>query len=313
MTTDTSEGVHRICLYVCTHKRNDKLTTMLGTVLAASRHAADVAQVGVVVIDDNPDGRAEEVTSTFEHDFPLGLHYRHCGAQNISAARNMGVEAAKDIGDWVAMTDDDIEVPPTWFAELVAVQRETDADCVTGPAYLTFPDDSPRWLRTQPFGEVGLFSHDELAVIGEGSTGNSMLRASFLRDHSDVRFEPELGTLGGEDMVFFRRAVDHGLVSVYSRRVAVTEPFVGERQTYGYHLYRSLWIGNTDYITNTSSGRASRGRVVARAVKRGALALARPVRRLADREAPQVHYAVALATQSVGMLLGAAGVKLPHR
>ena len=38
-----------------------------------------------------------------------------------------------------------------------------------------------------------------------------MLRASFLRDHPDIRFRSDLGTLGGEDMVFYRTAVAAGL------------------------------------------------------------------------------------------------------
>lgn len=304
---------HRIALYVCTHQRNEPLRTLLTSVQVAADHAAAVAEIGVVVVDDNPDGRAKGVTDSFEHRFPLGLHYRHSGAQNISVARNLGVETALSIGDWVAMTDDDIVVAPDWFTALVGVQLETGADCVTGPAYLRFADSSPRWLRTQPFGEVGLFDHEELAVITEGSTGNSMIRSSFLIEHDDVRFEPELGTLGGEDMVFFRRAVDHGLVSRYSRRVAVTEPFVGDRSTYRYHLYRSLWIGNTDYITNTSSGRATRGRVVLRAAKRAVVAVARPARQLVGRRPPQLHFTLALLAQSAGMVLGAVGVRLPHR
>ncbi len=304
---------HRICLYVCTHKRNGPLRVMLDTVSVAARHAAEVAEIGVVVIDDNPDGRAKEVTDTYDHNFPLGLHYRHSGAQNISIARNLGVETAMDIGDWVAMTDDDILVPEDWFTEFVAVQIETDGDNITGPAYLRFADGSPKWLREQPFGEVGLFEHPELAVVPEGSTGNSMMRASFLREHTDVRFERELGTLGGEDMVFFRRAVDHGLRSIYSRRVAVEEPFPEERSTASYVFYRSLWIGNTEALTNLRSGKASRPRLLVRAAKRAVSATLRPAQRLASKDAPHVHYAASLVAQAVGMALGVFGVKLKHR
>ncbi len=304
---------HRICLYVCTHKRNGPLKTMLDTVSVAAANATEVAEVGVVVIDDNPDGRAKQVVDDYDHSFPLGLHYRHSGAQNISIARNLGVETAMEIGDWVAMTDDDILVPEDWFTEFVAVQRLTDGDNVTGPAYLRFAESSPSWLRDQPFGEVGLFEHDELAEVPEGSTGNSMMRAAFLREHTDVRFEKELGTLGGEDMVFFRRAVDHGLRSIYTRRVAVEEPFPEERSTARYVFYRSLWIGNTEALTNLRSGKASRPRLMVRAVKRAAAAMVRPARRAANSEPAHAHYAASVVAQSAGMALGVLGLKLKHR
>lgn len=303
----------RICLYVCTHQRNEPLRVMLDTVSVAAAKAREVAEVGVVVIDDNPDGRAKAVVDAYEHDFGLGLHYRHSGAQNISIARNLGVETAMEIGDWVAMTDDDILVPEHWFTEFVAVQSETGADNVTGPAYLRFADGSPRWLREQPFGEVGLFEHPELAEVPEGSTGNSMMRAAFLREHDDVRFERELGTLGGEDMVFFRRAVDHGLRSVYSRRVAVEEPFPEERSTASYVFYRSLWIGNTEALTNLRSGKASRPRLLVRAAKRTVAAALRPAQRVVAKEPAHVHYAASLVAQAVGMALGVFGLKLKHR
>lgn len=304
---------HKIILYVCTHQRNEPLRQMLESVKLAALTATSEAEVGVVVVDDNPDGRAAEVVDTFDHDFPLGLHYRHCGAQNISAARNMGVNAAIELGDWVAMTDDDIIVPESWFSELVAVQEETAADCVTGPAYLAFDPSSPRWMREQPFGQVGLFVHPELAIIGEGSTGNSMMRSSFLREFPDVRFEPELGSLGGEDMVFFRRAVDHGLVSRYSRRVAVSEAFPADRSTAAYLFYRSIWIGNTEALTNLRSKKASRPRLAVRSAKRLLAAGTRPFSRLAKSDKPEFHYGAALGTQAVGMMLGVLGIKLRHR
>lgn len=303
----------RVALYVCTHQRNGPLATLLETVRAAADAVSDHADVSVVVVDDNPDGRASSVCEAFEGVFAGGIHYRHSGAQNISIARNLGIETAMELGDWVAMTDDDILVPKTWFVELLAVQRQLDADCVTGPAYLSFDESSPGWLRSQPFDRIGLFDHPELAVIEEGSTGNSMVRSSFLRDHPEVRFSRELGTLGGEDMVFFRTAVAAGLVSVYSRRVAVKEPFPKERSTAGYIYYRSFWMGNTEYQTSRRSEGSSRLRFVARAFKRLGRAVALPVANKRSGKDAQLHFAASLVAQAAGLCVGVLGIRVPHR
>ncbi len=309
----TAESRHRIALYVCTHRRNEPLGLLLESVHRAADAAADVAEVTVVIVDDNPDGRARAVCDAFEDRFPGRIHYRHSGAQNISVARNLGIETAITLGDWVAMTDDDILVPETWFSEFVAIQRETGADCVTGPAYLSFDPASPAWLRSQPFDRIGLFDHPELEVIPEGSTGNSMIRSAFLVEHDDVRFSNELGKLGGEDMVFFRAAVSHGLVSVYSRRVAVREPFPAERSTASYIYYRSLWMGNTEFQTNRRSEGASRLRLASRAVKRLGRAVLLPVQNRRSGRPVEIHFAVSVAVQALGMFAGVVGIRVPHR
>jgi len=282
-------------------------------VKSAADAAAARAEISVVIVDDNPDGRAQSVCDDFEGVFTGGIHYRHSGAQNISIARNLGIETAMELGDWVAMTDDDILVPENWFLEFVEVQESTGADCVTGPAYLSFDERSPSWLRSQPFDRIGLFDHPELAVIEEGSTGNLMVRSSFLREHDDVRFSTELGTLGGEDMVFFRTAVTAGLVSVYSRRVAVREPFPMQRSTASYIYYRSFWMGNTEYQTSRRSEGSSRLRFVARAGKRVLSAFALPLQNRRAGKAAELHFAASLAVQAAGILVGVLGVRVPHR
>jgi len=305
--------LQQIALYVCTHRRNGPLATLLDTVKVAADAAAGKAEICVVVVDDNPDGRARSVCEAFEGVFAGGIHYRHSGAQNISIARNLGIETAMELGDWVAMTDDDILVPEDWFLEFVDVQASSGADCVTGPAYLSFDPSSPRWLRSQPFDRIGLFDHPELAVIEEGSTGNSMVRSSFLQDHEEVRFSTELGTLGGEDMVFFRTAVAAGLVSVYSRRVAVREPFPTERSTASYIYYRSFWMGNTEYQTSRRSEGSSRLRFIARAGKRCVRAITLPLQNKRSGTPAELHFAASLAVQAAGMLVGVVGIRVPHR
>ncbi len=302
----------RIAVYVCTYKRNEPLARLLGTLQIAADAVASQAEVGVVIVDDNPDGRAAEVVDQFDHHFALGLHYRHAGSQNISIARNTGLDAASQMGDWVAMTDDDIMVPEDWFVEHLALQERTSADATTGPLLLQFPEDASSWIHDEPFDRFGLLDFEEDASVPICATGNSMLRASFLLDNPDIRFDPELGVLGGEDMVFYRAAVGRGLKCHFSTRTAVFEVEPHERSTLKYQLGRAMWMGNTQYLTNQRSGDATKNRLFLRGGRQLARALMRPVSRLISREAPQLRFSAALACEGVGLMAGRFGIELDH-
>ncbi len=305
-------AVTRIAVYVCTYKRNEPLQRLLVTLQAAADAVAQRADVGVVIVDDNPDGRAKDVVDGFEHHFPLGLHYRHAGSQNISIARNTGLDAASEIGDWVAMTDDDIMVAEDWFLQHLDLQERTGADATTGPLLLQFPADAPSWIHDEPFDRFGLLDFAEGENVPICATGNSMLRASFLIEHSDIRFDPDLGVLGGEDMVFYRAAVGRGLQCYFSTKTAVFEVEPHDRSTLKYQLGRAMWMGNTQYLTNYRSGDATRSRLFLRGGRQVARALLRPVSRLMSREAPQLRFAAAMGYEGIGMMIGVFGVELDH-
>lgn len=305
--------MHTIALYVCTYRRNDELRRLLRSVEHAAAAVAGRAAVGVVVVDDNVDGRARGVAEEFEGRFPLGVRYRHVGGGNISRARNAGLDAAGEMADWVAMTDDDVVVPDDWFDRLLDVHERTGADAVTGPAVPMFEPSAPRWLREQPFHEIGLMPGVDDAKSDTGATNNSMIRASWLRDHPEHRFQEDLGVKGGEDMVFYRSAVAAGLDVRYSWKVGVREMAPLERSNLRYQLRRALWLGNSQYVTNLRLGNATRSRLVLRGGRRLLDALLRPLAQLRTGEPPQLRYAIAGAAEGLGFLVGAAGVELDHR
>ncbi len=302
-----------VAVYVCTYRRNEPLARMLDSLEVAADRARPDVHLGVVVVDDNPDRSAKAVVEESSNRFPLGLHYVWVGAGNIATARNAGLEAAMAIADWVAMVDDDQIVVPEWLTELVATQRRTGADAVTAPVYPRFPDDAPRWLHDQPFAELWATPvRPDGAAVTDLQTANSMIRTSFLVDHPTVRFSVDLGLVGGEDMVFYRSALDAGLQARYSRNAVNWELQSADRATYRYQLRRCLWHGNTEAVTNLRASRAGRVRLAVRSVKRALQAAVRPVTRIRAGDSPQWRYAFAYSLQSVGMLLGALGIRLPH-
>jgi succinoglycan biosynthesis protein ExoM len=301
-----------VAVYVCTYKRNEPLARVLRSLDAAATRASDRCDVGVVVVDDNPDGRAKSVVDSFVHEFSLGLHYRHAGSQNISRARNIGLEAASALGDFVAMTDDDIVVPEDWFTQHLDLQQRLGADATTGPLLLRFPAHAPSWIHDEPFDRLGLLDFEDDEKVPICATGNSMMRSTFIIENPDVRFDPELGVLGGEDMVFYRQAVARGLQCYFSTKVAVHEMEPDERSTYRFQLGRALWMGNTEFVTNHRAGTAGRLRLLLRGGRRCVRGLGHPIRRLVEGNGPQLRFSTAIVTEGIGLMLGVIGVRLEH-
>jgi succinoglycan biosynthesis protein ExoM len=301
-----------IAVYVCTYERNDALRSMLHALGTAADRVAGRADVAVVVVDDNPDGRARAVADELSSRFTLGVHYRHSGEQNISIARNLGLETAAALADWVAMTDDDCEPSPEWLTAYLDAQERTGADALTGPLLMRFPDGSPSWLADGPFahGENGL--HEDGRAMDVAQTHNSIIRSAWLLAHPDIRFEPTLGRLGGEDMVFYRANVAAGMRIAYARDAVVHEVVGPERANLRYQLRQQYWLGNSEYVTNTESGAATRVRMLLRGGRRVVQALPRPFGRLARREPPQWRWTLGVVLRGAGMMLGALGVRVDH-
>ncbi len=310
-----SRRVTSIGVYVCTHRRNGPLRRLLESLADAAARVQPEVEVAVVVVDDNPDGRAKEVIDTFDAEpFLRGLHYRYSGAQNISQARNLGLESAMELADWVAMTDDDEVASPQWLAALTEMAERPGVDAVTGPVELRYPPGTPHWFTAQPFDDILVADpQPDGSQVDVCSTGNSMLRASFLRDHPEIRFRSDLGTLGGEDMVFYRTAVAAGLDARFASAALCWCEQPPERTTYRWIVRSCWWMGNTEYVTSIETGEAGPARLALRGGKKLVIAVLRPVRRLAARQDPQWRFAGASVARALGTLVGVAGVKVEHK
>ena len=302
----------KIAVAVCTYKRNEPLTVLLNALTACANRVRDRAAVGVAVIDDTPDGQARNAVKDYADKFELGLAYRISGRRNISLARNMALETALEIGDWIAMTDDDCEPPPHWIEALLDVEEETGAEAITGRMQRRVPAGSPRWITEQPFLELGLEERPDGAEIDTAATHNSMISGEWLRQHPEIRFDPQFGVIGGEDMVFYRAARAAGLRIRYSRQGFVYENEPASRATFRYQLYAYLWQGNSSYHTCVENGQPG-WRMFVHGCASLARALLRPVARLARGRPPQWRYCLALVFEAIGKLLGPLGVRIDHR
>src|SRR5664280_163478 len=302
----------RVMVAICTFQRNGPLRALLSALRIVAATTAERARIGVVVVDDNSDQRARAVVNEFEGIFALGCLYRPSGRKNISLARNIAVDTASVDADWVAMIDDDCEPEPRWLCEFLDVLEATRADCVTGPMHLRVPPGSPAWLSEQPFFEDVRFALSDRESMNAAATNNSMIRAAFLRDHPDIRFDPDLGRLGGEDMVFYRTAFNAGLHIRFARSAGVWGNEPADRATFKHQVRYRFWLGNTEFITNSYFGETSRSRLFLRGAKRLFFALGRPFRRLVHREKPQLRYCFASIAGALGLICGTLGLKKHH-
>ncbi len=309
---DDAENSTRIIVTVCTHRRNQPLDRLLRALGRNLEFLPAGHLLGVVVVDDNDDGRARSVCDRFSGVFPLGLHYRHAGTGNISIARNIGLEVALEEGDWIAMTDDDCEPVDTWLSSYIEAQRATGSTALTGPCYLEPPTGSPRWLTEQPFLLDGQLRAPDRQPIEIAATHNSFICASFLRERPWLRFEPELGVIGGEDMAFFGQAHADGLDICFSSDAKVIGHETRERSTFRQQLRTRFWLGNTEYVTNEFLRGTARFRWLLISGRRLAGALARPVVQLLHGRGPQLRYATALGARALGNASGVLGVRVRH-
>ena len=301
-----------IVVAVCTYKRNDALAHLLEALLICAAHLGNRGAVGIVVVDDCPDGRACDVVERFKGCFELGVVYRISGHQNISLARNLAIETASELAMWTAMTDDDCEPVPEWLDALLEMQQRTGADAVMGPMVRRVPPGSPMWLTNEPFLEVGMVSLDDGAEVPAAATHNSMISSQWLREHPMIRFDPAFGVIGGEDMVFYRGAHVAGLRIHYAQRAVVYENETPARATLAYQLRSFFWHGNSIYATMVHDG-VHPIRMFLHGVSSLLRAIMRPIVRLCRGQRPQLRYCLASMLLALGEMIGPLGIRIGHR
>ena len=300
-----------IAVAICTYKRNEALTNLLEALLVSVERLAGRAEVGVVIVDDTAEGNARPVAEKFAGRFDLGVAYRVSGRKNISLARNLAIETAVEIGDWVAMIDDDCEPGPNWLSAMLDVQRRTGAGAVTGTMIRRMPPGSPKWLTDEPFLDMGQSRPEDGASVPLAATFNSMVSSRWLKDHPHIRFQPNLGVIGGEDMVFFGTARAAGLQINYSQEGFVYENQPPSRATFSYQLRSHFWHGNSSYVTSVRNGMHP-FRMFLHGVSSLFGSLVRPVVRLSHGQRPQLRYWLASMLHSLGKIVGIFGVKVNH-
>ena len=154
----------------------------------------------VIVIDNDETPSAKDRVEAIAKTLAVPVTYIHAPANNISLARNAGLDATT--AEWIAFIDDDEVADPDWLASLLQMAKTRELDAVFGPAYAVYPDNAPDWMREQDY-------HSNIpvrraGVVQTGHTCNALMRASSSLVKGQ-RFLLEKGKTGGEDTEFFFR------------------------------------------------------------------------------------------------------------
>ena len=197
--------------------------------------------IRLAIVDNDAEGSAKSVCDEFRVQNDIRLEYEIEPQRGIPFARNHSVDMVKKEVDFIAIMDDD-EVPAkNWLDELLAAQREFDADILTGPVAPYFVEPPADWL-------VGFFGsgnlpngHSLLYNYGKAYTSNLFAKAELFEQ---IRFDEQFRSNGADDTHLFMQVYQKGYKAVWADNALVTEWLPPSRTNYKWLWQRAYRRGN---------------------------------------------------------------------
>jgi succinoglycan biosynthesis protein ExoM len=245
MVNRTHSEKIELTVCICTFRRPSLFSTIDSI---AKQSALTNANIRILVVDNDSEPTASSVTSEFRIRTNIPVDYKHVPGQNISTARNAGLDTATT--PWLAFVDDDEYVSANWLAELVASRNAANA--VFGPCEAIYDDRTPDWIKQ---GDYHSNRITETKRITTGYTSNVLIDMSFVRRHG-LRFDPELGRTGGEDTMFFHAMYRKGGVLRYASCAVVYERVVSSRVSLAWIVRRRYRAGQVRALVSHKFDRA---------------------------------------------------------
>lgn len=203
---------------------------------------ADCADIEFVVVDNDAEGSGREICDRLRPTIRWPVLYHIEPNRGIASARNKALASVESTADWIAFIDDDEAPAPGWLAELIRIQRQYDADVVTGPVYPRFEAGAPAWIEQGRFFDGP--RHETGRRLDRSATNNVLIRASIIRG-MPRRFDERFGLTGGEDVHFFRRLNLAGYKIVWAASAVVHESVPASRANAWWLIQRHFRAGNS--------------------------------------------------------------------
>ncbi|RDI50899.1 glycosyltransferase family 2 protein [Nocardia mexicana] len=242
-----------VVVAVATYRRPAGLTALL-------RSLADQVieqPIRVVVVDNDPLGSAQGVTSRFAPD----AHYAVEARPGIAAARNTALAVALALRPWaIAFIDDDEVADSRWLHALVSGLQRHRADIATGPVRYLVPYTADAEVRQSSYSQT--LVRDDGAPVKYVATNNTIVLASWFADSPDLRFDESFSLSGGSDLEFFLRLQESGASSVWVPHAIVTTRLPLQRSTRRWLLRRELRNGQLIARLRMRFDGYSRGRAI---------------------------------------------------
>jgi succinoglycan biosynthesis protein ExoM len=230
-----SLAVH-ISICICTFKRLGFLERLLNDIKI--QETGDLFTYSVVVCDNDRDRTAEQTALNVSAAMGIALQYCVEPQQGIGFARNAVVRNAS--GDYLAFIDDDEFPEKNWLKSMFLALNQYGVDGVLGPVKPSFDRGVPGWIVKGRFYDRNFPSSGCILGSHQTRTGNVLLKRSVL-EKIDGPFRPEFRA--GEDVDFFRRAIDKGFRFAWCNEGVVFETVPPSRWKRTYLLRKALLRG----------------------------------------------------------------------
>jgi len=227
-----------ICICICTFRRRELLARLL-TRLRELQKGTDVFSFSCVVVDNDENGSAAEMISSFQNPDGLKITYQCEPERNFAIVRNRAVRAAS--GDYIAFIDDDEAPEKDWLLRLLETCNRYGCDGALGPVRPYFEKPAPRWLEKSKLCDRPVHPTGLILNWQQTRSGNVLLRRDIF-ESDGLWFDPAYRT-GGEDVDFFKRAIAAGRRFVWCEEAPAYEFVPVERMRLAYHLKRALLQG----------------------------------------------------------------------
>ncbi|MFO1128021.1 MAG: glycosyltransferase family A protein [Rhodospirillales bacterium] len=250
-----------VSVLVPTFRRPRLLPKALASLLA--QEGLPTAAMEILVIDNCPDASARAIVARIALSAPADrpLRYLHEPRPGISHPRNAGIAAAR--GRYVLFLDDDQTASPGLLGAYLDASRATAADALFGPVKAILepaPGDGSS-EETDAAGDqdadmAAYFSRrydvadraditDDIARLG---TNNAFFDRTVCFPDPDP-FDPDLGTIGGEDTLVFRTLAARGIRFAWVAGALAHEFVPQQRQNFRYVRMRRFRSGQIRVLT----------------------------------------------------------------
>lgn len=252
------KSINAVDVIVCTYKRPEDLRRLLDSLCKSRR---DDCAVRVIVVDNDRSQSAREVCDSYKCPDGVCVKYLVQPEQNISKARNMGIDATS--AECVAFVDDDEVVSSDWLFCGLAWLESDRGNVILGPVLPVYDKQVPSWIVSGGFFERNRFKSGSVIPLEECRTGNFFIDGKLLRKPIN-RFDVGLGLSGGEDYVFFKNIIEQGARPVWCDEAVVLERVPVDRATTEWLERRSFRIGSVEASLARRSGIYAVIRVIAK-------------------------------------------------
>lgn len=212
------------------------LENLIVTILENSIDNLLIAQVTIIIVDNDKNKSAEESVERFinKTNHIFSLSYYVYPAKGIADVRNELIRKAfRTKCDFFVFIDDDEFVTKNWLHELLKTIDLNEADAARGPVLAIQPENVSKYLWCW-FKRENHSNNQQLSTL---TTGNLILRRSSLEKYQ-VWFDSRFNATGSEDAYFGIEFLKKGAKICWSERAIAYEIIPNSRANLKWLLRR---------------------------------------------------------------------------